>query len=220
MKSVRQVLKDKGYSVETITPQASVYEALQKMANRELGALIVFDGGVICGLFSERDYARKVVLQGRFSKDTRVEEIMTRRVITVEPQQTVEACMVLMTDKHIRHLPVVEEGRLVGIVNLRDLLDLIMPAFVNLIDDFDYVGDFGVLEGKQPPNDLLNQPVTAVMQKSVFVPADSGLLRAFAYLHKYELLDLPVIDEQERLIGLVSRVDVGRALLAGWHLNL
>ena len=128
MKSVRQVLKDKGYSVETITPQASVYEALQKMANRELGALIVFEGGEICGLFSERDYARKVVLQGRFSRDTRVEEIMTRRVITVEPQQTVEACMVLMTDKHIRHLPVVEEGRLVGIVSIGDIVKAVIEA--------------------------------------------------------------------------------------------
>ena len=128
MKSVRQVLKDKGYAVETITPQASVYEALQKMANRELGALIVFDGGEICGLFSERDYARKVILQGRFSKDTRVEEIMTRRVITVEPQQTVEACMVLMSDKHIRHLPVVEDGRLIGIVSIGDIVKAVIEA--------------------------------------------------------------------------------------------
>jgi CBS domain-containing protein len=128
LKSVRQVLKDKGFSVETITPQASVYEALQKMANRELGALVVFDGGEICGLFSERDYARKVILQGRFSKDTRVEEVMTRRVTTVEPQQTVEACMVLMTDKHIRHLPVVEEGRLIGIVSIGDIVKAVIEA--------------------------------------------------------------------------------------------
>ena len=128
LKSVRQVLKDKGFSVETIAPQASVYEALQKMANRELGALIVFEGGEICGLFSERDYARKVVLQGRFSKDTQVQEIMTRRVITVEPQQTVEACMVLMTDKHIRHLPVIEEGRLVGIVSIGDIVKAVIEA--------------------------------------------------------------------------------------------
>ena len=128
MKSVRQVLKDKGYAVETITPQASVYEALQKMANREVGALVVFDGGEICGLFSERDYARKVVLQGRLSKDTQVQEIMTRRVITVEPQQTVEACMVLMTDKHIRHLPVVEDGRLIGIVSIGDIVKAVIEA--------------------------------------------------------------------------------------------
>jgi CBS domain-containing protein len=128
LKSVRQVLKDKGFAVETITPEASVYDALQKMANRELGALVVFDGGEICGLFSERDYARKVVLQGRLSKDTQVQEIMTRRVITVEPQQTVEACMVLMTDKHIRHLPVVEEGRLIGIVSIGDIVKAVIET--------------------------------------------------------------------------------------------
>lgn len=128
MKSVRQVLKDKGHAVETISPQASVYEALQKMANREVGALIVFEGGEICGLFSERDYARKVILQGRLSKDTQVQEIMTRRVITVEPQQTVEACMVLMTDKHIRHLPVLEDGRLIGIVSIGDIVKEIIEV--------------------------------------------------------------------------------------------
>ena len=128
MKSVRQVLKDKGYAVETITPQASVYEALQKMANREVGALVVFDGGEICGLFSERDYARKVVLLGRLSKDTQVQEIMTRRVTTVEPEQTVEACMVLMTDKHIRHLPVLENGRLIGILSIGDIVKAVIEA--------------------------------------------------------------------------------------------
>ena len=128
MKSVRQVLKDKGYAVETIAPQASVYEALQKMANRGVGALVVFEGGELQGLFSERDYARKVVLQGRFSKDTQVQEIMTRRVITVEPQQTVEACMVLMTDKRIRHLPVIEDGRLIGIVSIGDIVKAVIEA--------------------------------------------------------------------------------------------
>jgi CBS domain-containing protein len=128
LKSVRQVLKDKGYAVETITPEASVYDALQKMANRELGALVVFDGGEVCGLFSERDYARKVILQGRLSKNTQVQEIMTRRVITVEPEQTVEACMVLMTDKHIRHLPVLEEGRLIGIVSIGDIVKAVIDA--------------------------------------------------------------------------------------------
>jgi CBS domain-containing protein len=128
LKSVRQVLKDKGYAVETITPKASVYEALQKMANRELGALVVFEGGEICGLFSERDYARKLVLQGKSSSDTEVQEVMTRRVVTVEPQQTVEACMVLMTDKHIRHLPVLEDGRLVGIVSIGDIVKAVIEA--------------------------------------------------------------------------------------------
>jgi CBS domain-containing protein len=128
LKSVRQVLQDKGYAVETVTPETSVYDALQKMSNRGLGALVVIEGGEIRGLFSERDYARKVVLQGRASKNTPVQEVMTRRVITVEPQQTVEACMVLMTDKRIRHLPVVENGRLIGIVSIGDVLKAIIEA--------------------------------------------------------------------------------------------
>lgn len=128
MKSVRQVLNTKGFAVETITPESSVYDALQKMSNRELGALVVLKEGELCGLFSERDYARKVVLQGRASKDTQVQEIMTRRVITVQPQQTVEACMVLMTDKRIRHLPVVEEGRVIGIVSIGDIVKAVIEA--------------------------------------------------------------------------------------------
>jgi CBS domain-containing protein len=128
LKSVRQVLNDKGYAVETIAPEATVYEALQKMANKEVGALVVQKDGEICGLFSERDYARKVILQGKHSKDTKVEEIMTRRVITLEPQQTVEACMVVMTDKRIRHLPVVEEGRLIGIVSIGDIVKAVIET--------------------------------------------------------------------------------------------
>ncbi len=128
MKSVRQVLNDKGYAVETVTPEASVYDALQKLSNLGVGALVVLKAGEIRGFFSERDYARKVILQGRHSKDTRVEEIMTRRVITLEPEQTVEACMVLMTEKRIRHLPVVEEGRLIGIVSIGDIVKAIIEA--------------------------------------------------------------------------------------------
>jgi CBS domain-containing protein len=128
LKSVRQVLSAKGFAVETITPGTLVYDALQKMSNRGVGALVVLEGGEICGLISERDYARKVVLQGKQSKNTPVQEIMTRRVITVEPQQTVEACMVLMTDKRIRHLPVVEEGRLIGIVSIGDIVKAVIEA--------------------------------------------------------------------------------------------
>ena len=128
MKSVRQVLQDKGYAVETVIPETSVYDALQKMSNRGLGALVVIESGEIRGLFSERDYARKIVLQGRASKNTPVQEVMTRRVITVEPQQTVEACMVLMTEKRIRHLPVVENGRLIGIISIGDVLKAIIEA--------------------------------------------------------------------------------------------
>lgn len=149
-----------------------------------------------------------------------VDQCMKVEVITVPSTATVAEAVSIFNEHHVGMLPVLNgEGRLVGIVNLRDLLDLIMPAFVNLIDDFDYVGDFGALEGKQPSKQVLDQPVTSIMDSPISVPAANGLLRAFAYLHKYELLDLPVVDEENRLVGLVSRVDVGRALLAGWRLN-
>ena len=128
MKSVRQVLNAKGYAVETVSPETSVYDALHKMSNLEVGALVVVGKGGVCGLLSERDYARKVALQGKNSRETQVQEIMTRRVVTLEPQQTVEACMVLMTDKRIRHLPVVEEGRLIGIVSIGDIVKAVIEA--------------------------------------------------------------------------------------------
>jgi CBS domain-containing protein len=128
LKSVRQVLNAKGYAVETVAPEAKVYEALQKMANHDIGALVVVENGDICGLFSERDYARKVALQGKQSKDIPVREIMTRRVITLDPQQTVEAAMVMMTDKHVRHLPVIEEGRLIGLVSIGDIVKAVIEA--------------------------------------------------------------------------------------------
>lgn len=150
-----------------------------------------------------------------------VGQSMKQEVVTVAYSATVAEAVSLFNDHHVGMLPVIDaEGRLVGILNLRDLLDLIMPAFVYLIDDFDYVGDFGVLENRQPTRDLLDKPITAVMEPPISVPASSGLLRAFAILHKHELLDLPVVDDQKRLVGLASRVDVGRALLAGWHLNV
>jgi CBS domain-containing protein len=128
LKSVRQVLNAKGYAVETVAPETSVYDALQKMSNRGIGALVVVEKGAVCGLLSERDYARKVVLQGKKSQEIQVQEIMTRRVITLEPEQTVEACMVLMTDKRIRHLPVLEEGRLIGILSIGDIVKAVIEA--------------------------------------------------------------------------------------------
>ena len=149
-----------------------------------------------------------------------VSQSMKQEVVTVTSSAIVAEAVALFNDYHVGMLPVLgEKGRLVGILNLHDLLDLIMPVFINLVDDFDYVSDFGALEKRQPTRDLLAQPITAVMEPPISVPASSGLLRAFAILHKYELLDLPIVDDQGRLVGLASRVDVGRALLSGWHLN-
>ena len=122
MKSVRQLLQAKGREVHTITPEARVFDALKLMADKDVGALVVQEGGKLAGILSERDYARKVILQGKSSHDITVRDIMTAKVITVSPDQTVEDCMALMTGKRIRHLPVVEGGRLAGLLSIGDLV--------------------------------------------------------------------------------------------------
>jgi len=114
MKTVRNVLGDKGHSVHTISPDATVLEALQEMADRNVGALVVLSEGDVVGLISERDYARKVILKGRFSKDVPVHEIMTREVVCASSKNKMDACMALMTEKRVRHLPILENGQLAG----------------------------------------------------------------------------------------------------------
>jgi CBS domain-containing protein len=126
MKTVRQLLEVKGSAVYAIAPDASVYDALKLMAERNVGALAVTEGEHLVGLVSERDYARKVVLLGRVSKDTPVRDIMTREVVCVDLSQGVDACMALMTERHFRHLPVLEEGRLVGIISIGDVVKSIL----------------------------------------------------------------------------------------------
>ena len=122
MKTLRQLLQAKGQQVFAIAPEAKVIDALRLMATREVGALVVLDGGRLVGMLSERDYARKVALQGRSSSDILVSEIMTAPVITVPPTHTVDACMALMTERRVRHLPVVDGDRLLGLVSIGDLV--------------------------------------------------------------------------------------------------
>ncbi|MHC4351729.1 MAG: CBS domain-containing protein [Planctomycetota bacterium] len=122
MTYVRQLLKTKGNEIWSIVPQATVYEALQIMSEKDVGALLVVDKENLVGIFSERDYARKVILKERSSKDTTVGELMTREVLYIEPQSTVEDCMALMTAKRVRHLPVLENERLIGIVTIGDVV--------------------------------------------------------------------------------------------------
>jgi CBS domain-containing protein len=135
VKTIGQLLNVKGHDVWTITPDATVYDALKLMAEKEVGALVVAEAGRVVGIISERDYARKVILKGKFSKDTLVSEIMTPRVIAVHLEQAIEECMALMTDKHIRHLPVIENDQLVGIVSIGDLVKAIISEQEFLIDN-------------------------------------------------------------------------------------
>ncbi len=126
MNTVRQILDQKGRSVFTIGPDASVYDAIAMMAEKQVGALAVTEGDKLVGLISERDYARKGILQGRSSPDTMVREIMIDRVMVVSPERTTEECMALMTEKRFRHLPVVEDGNLVGMVSIGDMVKAII----------------------------------------------------------------------------------------------
>ncbi len=122
MKTVRELLRNKGDQVYSIGPDASVYEALTLMAEKDVGALLVLDSGQLVGILSERDYARKIVLKGKTSRETSVREIMTERVVWVRPDQTIDECMALMTNKRVRHLPVMEESRLVGVISIGDVV--------------------------------------------------------------------------------------------------
>ena len=122
MKTLKQLLQAKGGEIHTIDPEARVYDALKLMAERDVGALVVVEGGRLAGIISERDYARKVILQGKSSYDIPVREIMTAKVVTVQPSQTLEDCMALMTSRRVRHLPVTEGERLIGVLSIGDLV--------------------------------------------------------------------------------------------------
>jgi CBS domain-containing protein len=119
--TVRQMLRQKS-DVYTVRPTDTVYDALQLMAERNIGAVLVMSGDAIEGILSERDYARKGVLQGHASKDTLVRDLMTASVVSIDPSWTAEQCMALMTDKRIRHLPVVDDARVVGVVSIGDVV--------------------------------------------------------------------------------------------------
>ncbi|MBP6440258.1 MAG: CBS domain-containing protein [Caldilineaceae bacterium] len=126
MATVKQILEGKGYQVWTVTADISVYEALRLMGEKEIGALAVLAGDELIGLLSERDYARKVVLKGKTSRETLVGAIMSSPVHAVRPDQSVEECMALMTEKRVRHLPVLEHGKLIGMISQGDLVKFII----------------------------------------------------------------------------------------------
>ena len=126
MITVKDILGTKGHDVLSVTPDATVYEALRIMAENNVGALVVLDGETVAGIMSERDYARKVILHGKSSREMQVREIMTSRVYYMRPEQDLQECMAQMTDRHVRHLPILENDRLVGIISIGDVVKAII----------------------------------------------------------------------------------------------
>lgn len=126
MATLRQILEEKGGDIWSVDPKQTVYEAIAHMAAKGVGALVVLDGERLVGMITERDYARKVILKGKLSRDITVDHIMTSPVVCGRPDQDVEECMALMTEKHFRHLPVLENDELIGIISIGDLVKAII----------------------------------------------------------------------------------------------
>lgn len=135
--TVGTVLTHKGAKVWTISADATVFEAIRLMAEKNIGALIVIQYGEIAGVFSERDYTRKVALHGRSSKDTLVSEVITGQLIAARPHDTVEACLRMMTENRVRHLPIIDEDKLAGIVSIGDLVNWVITAQNVAIDQLE-----------------------------------------------------------------------------------
>ena len=138
MGTVRNILQTKGNAVYTVSPETSVYEALEDLENNNLGSLVVVENGKLIGIFTERDYARKVILKGRSSKETHVRDIMTERPIFVTPDSTIEACMQLMSSKFIRHLPVLDNDQLIGVISIGDVVRFIITEKDFIIENLEH----------------------------------------------------------------------------------
>jgi CBS domain-containing protein len=137
MKTVKDLLKDKGHDVFSLARTDSVYDAIKMMAERAVGALVVLEEGKLAGIVSERDYARKVILKGKHSQATKVGEIMTTRVVCVNSDRSVEECMALMTDKRIRHLPVLDGDQLIGVISIGDVVRAVISQKQFLIEQLE-----------------------------------------------------------------------------------
>jgi CBS domain-containing protein len=126
MYTVKDILEEKGYEVYTVEPETTVYEALKKMAGQNIGALLVIKNEKVVGVFSERDYARKIILRGKSSKESLVGELLSERIFYVKPSTTTTECMQLMTDHRVRHLPVIDNEKLIGIVSIGDIVNKVI----------------------------------------------------------------------------------------------
>ena len=138
MSTVRNILQKKGYTVFSVSPDSSVYDALETLEDKNLGGLVVVEDGKLIGIFTERDYARKVILKGRSSKETIVREIMSSHPVFVTPDTTISDCMQLMSDKFIRHLPVLDNNQLIGVVSIGDLVRYIINEKDFIIENLEH----------------------------------------------------------------------------------
>lgn len=138
MKQVSDILRSKGQEIWAVKPTDTVFESLQLMAEKGIGSLLVMEGEKLVGIVTERDYARKIILDGKSSKGSIVAEVMTKRVLWVAPERTIQECMALMTDKRARHLPVLEDERVVGVVSIGDLVKAVMSEQQVLIEQLQH----------------------------------------------------------------------------------
>ena len=143
--NAHHILQAKGTEVWTVGPEVMVLDAVRLMGEKNIGALVVVEGGEVLGVISERDYSRKIVLQDRTSRDTRVHEVLSKPAIVVQPESSIAECMELMTTKRVRHLPVVEEGRLIGIISIGDLVSWIIRSQREAIQQLE-----GYISGQYP----------------------------------------------------------------------
>ncbi|MFC0775683.1 CBS domain-containing protein [Terrimonas alba] len=138
MGTVRNILQTKGNAVYTVSPESSVYEALEELENNNLGSLVVVENEKLIGIFTERDYARKIILKGRSSRETHVKDIMNERPLFVSPDTSIDACMQLMSSKFVRHLPVIDNDQLVGVISIGDVVRYIINEKDFIIENLEH----------------------------------------------------------------------------------
>jgi IMP dehydrogenase len=150
----------------------------------------------------------------------KIADSMKKQVISIPITATVKDAVELFLKHHIGTLPVVDENnKLVGLLRLPTVLSLVMPDFVRLMDNFEFVHDFGALDGRQPSDEDLTRPIRDIMERPYYVTDDSSLLYVSAIINKHKVRDIPVVDRRSRLVGLASHVDVGTALMRNWHVE-
>ena len=138
MQTIKQLLETKGSDILTIDPDSTVYDAIKLMADHQVGSLLVMDKEKLLGIITERDYSRNVILKGKSSRDTLVKDIMITNILCVQPEKSVEECMALMTDKHVRHLPVIQNSNVIGIISIGDLVKAIISEQKFMIEQLEH----------------------------------------------------------------------------------